>query len=152
MRTRKKPKTHPCAFCEKPFVRKAHRVGAVGMSGIISKGGWPPVPRSQKYCSDDCRKRAAVAKKRSGEHGAPANIAKRKRTIIRGRVVYVPGVANERQAIETECAECGKSFEWSGKGRPPKYCSGACRTKFCRKNRTDKSAAEWKKSREGNPI
>ena len=145
-RKQRKGKT-PCAYCGNPFQRKAHRVGMETMSLIMRNGGWPPVPRTQHYCSANCRKRAAVARKRTAAVAPPSRLVERKRVVIGGRVAYIAGLANENSPIPVQCSECGKVGEWNGRGRPPKYCSAKCRTAFSRKNKTDESIAAWRKGR-----
>ena len=115
-RKRKAPKTHPCAFCGEPFTRTAHRVGAAGMSGIMRKGGWPPVPRAQRYCSDNCRKRAAVAKKRTGAPGAPVNLSERRRVVMNGRVAYIAGLCQREAADQNRMRRMRGSVRLVGKG------------------------------------
>ena len=126
---RAKKRGHPCAYCGKPFVRRT-----------IS-------PVTQRYCTENCRKRASLARQRTKAAERPARMVERRRVVIDGRVAYIAGLGNEGEKIRTTCNTCGAPVEWGGKGRPPRFCSAKCRVASSRKNKTPETVAAWKEKR-----
>ena len=147
-RTKAKPTLHPCAFCGKGFRKSQRRVGANVILQISRKGGWPPLPRAQRYCSQQCKDRAAKVRERSGQQVAPARMTDRQPRIVDGRLSYVTGHGTQKaEPLMARCGECGESVKWTANGRPPKFCSAKCRVKNFRRTSAAASAVEQREKR-----
>lgn len=138
-----------CRHCGKEFKPSEVKGGAAwridfqgaGKAAAAVAAGKFRLPRARIYCSDNCRVRAFRARnsdagfRRSRRPGgglvvAPSANPNRRMKIVAGRLVAVRGRGDAAAAAVDaglcQAHGCGKKLAWSGRGRPPRFCSSAC--------------------------